>query len=80
MLFMWPRTPKATLDAPAWFDVQAMGARCYVERYQRDLALDIARMAATCVSGSVSFSHAGYAAVCQLEACAVTVVMPICTA
>jgi hypothetical protein len=50
---------KAKLDTPAWFAVQAMGARYYVERYQRDLALDVVSMAATGVSGSVSSAHAG---------------------
>lgn len=71
---------KATLDTPAWFAVQAMGALRYMERYQRDLALDVPNLAATGVSGSVSSSHAGYAAVCQLEAGAVTIVTPVCTA
>lgn len=68
MLFMCPQTLKAKLDTHAGFAVQAMGARCYVERYQRDLALDAASMAVTGVSGSVRSSHACYAAVCQLEA------------
>lgn len=33
---------------------QVMGAHRYVERYQRDLALDIAKMAATGASGALA--------------------------